>query len=203
MDSKRNRRNLCGQVLFDLGSQILGGKLLPGDSIPQEAVLCESMGVSRTVVREAIKSLAAKGHVDSRAKRGTVVLPSSNWNYLDPDVLEWHALADSSGALLESLTEFRRAIEPAAAALAAKHGTDNQLQNISSAFNEMESTIEDVDAFLAADIQFHTAILHATGNPFFSPVANVISKSLESSIRVTKPSTWRQPYVGPSSQTRA
>jgi DNA-binding FadR family transcriptional regulator len=87
------------------------------------------------------------------------------------------------------LTEFRQAIEPAAAALAAERASDEELQTISTACNDMEKSTDSVEGFLAADLRFHIAILHATGNPFFAPVANVISASLESSLRVTN----RQP----------
>lgn len=183
------RRNLCGQIVHDLGRQILAGGVKPGESLPQETTLCEQMGVSRTVIREAIKSLAAKGLVQSRAKRGTIVLPAKSWNYLDPDVLHWQTQSDSDGQQLSFLTEFRQAIEPAAAALAARRATDDQLRSITEACHEMERATDSVEGFLAADLRFHTAILHATGNPFFAPVANVISASLESSLRVTN----RQP----------
>ncbi len=185
MENMRSRRNLCGQVVHDLGCQILAGDVKPGDPLPQEAVLCDKMGVSRTVIREAIKSLAAKGLVDSRAKRGTIVLPARSWNYLDPEVLDWQSRADTGDSQLFFLTEFRQTIEPAAAALAAERASDEQLQAIREAFEQMEENTDKVDEFLKADLQFHTEILHATGNLFFSPVANVIHVSLASSLRVT------------------
>lgn len=147
------------------------------------------MGVSRTVVREAIKSLAAKGLVESRAKRGTIVLPPRAWNYLDPDVLDWQSRADVDGRHLIHLTELRQTIEPAAAALAAERASEDELNLISDACEEMAQTAHSVEDFLVADRRFHTEILHATGNPFFSPVANVISVTLEASLRVTN----RQP----------
>ena len=185
METMRSRRNLCGQVVHDLGCQILAGKVKPGEPLPQEAVLCDKMGVSRTVIREAIKSLAAKGLVDSRAKRGTIVLPARSWNYLDPEVLDWQSRADTSDSQLFFLTEFRQAIEPAAAALAAERATDEQLQLIRDAFERMEQHTDSVEEFLQADLEFHSEILHAAGNLFFSPVANVIHVSLASSLRVT------------------
>jgi DNA-binding FadR family transcriptional regulator len=143
------------------------------------------MGVSRTVVREAIKSLAAKGLVDSRAKRGTIGRSARSWNYLDPEVLDWQARADVDGRYLFHLTELRQTIEPAAAGMAAQRATDEDLRLIAEACEDMARTADSVEDFLAADIRFHVEILHATGNPFFAPVANVISTSLESSLRVT------------------
>jgi DNA-binding FadR family transcriptional regulator len=167
----------------------LAGDVKPGDPLPQEPALCDQMGVSRTVVREAIKSLAAKGLVESRPKRGTIVRPARAWNYLDPEVLQWQANTDASGQLLFYLTEFRQTIEPVAAAMAAERASEEELQRIKNAYQEMERTADSLEAFQAADVSFHTEILHATGNPFFAPVANVISVSLESSLRVTN----RQP----------
>ena len=175
-------RNLCGQVVDDLGCRILAGKVQPGDALPQEWTLCDQLGVSRTVVREAIKSLAAKGLVESRAKRGTIVRPARAWNYLDPQVLDWQVRADEDGRHLTQLTELRQTIEPPAAAMAAKRATDEQLRRIAQACEEMARTADDVEDFLTADIQFHVEILHATGNPFFAPIANVISASLASSL---------------------
>lgn len=185
MKNQRSRRNLCGQVIYDLGCRILAGQVEPGSALPQEWTLCEEMGVSRTVVREAIKSLAAKGLVESRPKRGTIVRPARSWNYLDAEVLDWQAEADVDGHHLSHLTEFRQTIEPAAAAMAAERATEEQLASIVAAYDEMEGSADSVKAFLAADLTFHVEILHATGNPFFAPVANVISVSLESSLRVT------------------
>ncbi len=182
------RRNLCGQVVDDLGRRILAGEVQPGEPLPQEWTLCDQMGVSRTVVREAIKSLAAKGLVDSRAKRGTVVRPSRAWNYLDPEVLQWQVGADAEGHLFH-LVELRRTIEPAAASMAAERATEESLKLISDVFEDMRRSAGNVEDFLAADIRFHVEILHAAGNPFFMPIANVISTSLESSLRVTN----RQP----------
>jgi DNA-binding FadR family transcriptional regulator len=189
MEISRSRRNLCGQVVHDLGRRILAGEVKPGEPLPQEWTLCDQMGVSRTVVREAIKSLAAKGLVETRAKRGTIVRPAQAWNYLDPEVLDWQARADLDGRHLFHLTELRQTIEPPAAGMAAERATDEHLQLISRACEEMERTADSVEDFLAADIQFHVEILHATGNPFFAPIANVISASLASSLRLTN----RQP----------
>ena len=147
------------------------------------------MGVSRTVIREAVKSLAAKGLVESRPKRGTIVRSPKSWNFLDPEVLDWQTSTDLGGRYLFHLTELRQTIEPTAAAFAAERASDESLELIRKACEEMARTADNVEAFLAADRQFHTEILHAAGNPFFSPVANVIAASLDTSLRVTN----RQP----------
>lgn len=179
------RQNLCGQVVHDLGRRIVRGEVQPGDALPQEPSLCEELGVSRTVVREAVKVLSAKGLVDSRPKRGTVVRPDRTWNMLDAEVLQWRTEADPDGQHLAHLTELRQTIEPAAAAMAASRASDEDVAQIVAAFQEMVDSVTSLDKFLKADLRFHVEVLHASGNPFFAPVANVVSSALLSSLRVT------------------
>ena len=181
----RVKQNLCGQVVYDLGRQIVRGDVQPGEALPQEAALCQQLGVSRTVVREAVKVLSAKGLVDSRPKRGTVVRSRKVWNFLDPEILLWRTESDTDGQCLMHLTELRQAVEPAAAGMAATRAEDDQVSLIAKAFEAMQEAVENVDDFLAADLQFHVEVLHASGNPFFAPVANVVSSVLLSSLRVT------------------
>jgi DNA-binding FadR family transcriptional regulator len=179
------RQNLCGQVVHDLGRRIVRGEVQPGDALPQEPSLCEQLGVSRTVVREAVKVLSAKGLVDSRPKRGTVVRPDRSWNMLDVEVLQWRTEADPDGQHLAHLTELRQTVEPAAAAMAASRASDDDVAQIVAAFEEMADSVTSLDKFLKADLRFHVEVLHASGNPFFAPVANVVSSALLSSLRVT------------------
>lgn len=179
------RQNLCGQVVDDLGRRIVRGEVQPGDTLPQEPSLCEELGVSRTVVREAVKVLTAKGLVDSRPKRGTVVRPDRSWNMLDAEVLQWRTEADPGGQHLAHLTELRLAVEPAAAAMVASRASDAELARIAEAFQAMVDSVASVEKFLDADLRFHVEVLHASGNPFFAPVANVVSSALLSSLRVT------------------
>ena len=185
MLNKPNRNNLSTQVTNYLGEMILSGECKPGESLPQEEMLCEQLSVSRTVIREAIKSLAAKGLVNSRPRLGTEVLPMDCWNYLDPQVLEWHGKGDHTLQMLHHLTELRQAIEPAAAEMAAIRASDEELAAIQSAYQEMKDHINNMDIYLSSDLAFHIAILKATGNPFFSPIANVVETALQTSLEMT------------------
>ena len=76
-------KNVHGNTVDHLGEAIVAGRYAPGASIPPEPLLCEELGVSRTVVRESVKSLIAKGLVTSGPKVGTRVLPSDAWNWFD------------------------------------------------------------------------------------------------------------------------
>jgi DNA-binding FadR family transcriptional regulator len=84
--------------------------------MPPEPMLCESLGVSRTVVREAVKSLVAKGLLVTGPKVGTRVLPSEQWNWFDPDVVAWQSKAGLTREFLRDLQELRRVVEPAGGA---------------------------------------------------------------------------------------
>lgn len=185
METTPSRHNLCAQVVHDLGRRIISGGFQPGGALPQEAVLCRQLGVSRTVVREAVKILAAKGLVETRPKRGTVVRPASHWSYLDPHVLRWQTEGDVDGRQLLHLTELRQAVEPAAARMAALRASEQEIAKIGEACRAMHDSVGDVDAFLDADLCFHVLVLHASGNPFFAPVANVVNSVLLASLRVT------------------
>ncbi len=185
MPLEASPRNLCGHVVHELGSRIVRGEVSPGETLPHENALCQELGVSRTVVREAVKTLAAKGLVEPRPKRGTVVQPRDNWNVLDRDVLEWNARSDRPEAFLRHLIELRQAVEPAAASLAARRADEAGVARIEQACREMHDSVNDSDAFAQADLAFHLAILDAAGNPFFAPVANVIRSAMHSSLRVT------------------
>src|SRR6266508_3486723 len=132
------RRGLHGAVVHEIGMRILNGELMPGDALPDNG-LVDEQAVSRTVVREAIKVLAAKGLVESRPKIGTLVRPRRDWNLLDPDVLAWQIEAGLDARFLEQALELRRMIEPGAARLAAERATDEQVAALFEAYEAMAS----------------------------------------------------------------
>ena len=84
-------KNVHGNTVDHLGEAIVAGRYAAGASMPPEPMLCEELGVSRTVIREAVKSLVAKGLVSTGPKVGTRVLPEEQWNWFDPDVIMWQS----------------------------------------------------------------------------------------------------------------
>ena len=86
-------KNVHGNTVDHLGEAIVAGRYAAGSSLPPEPMLCEELGVSRTVVREAVKSLIAKGLITTGPKVGTRVLSEDNWNWFDPDVISWQSKA--------------------------------------------------------------------------------------------------------------
>ena len=177
-------RNLTHGIVDDLGIAIIKGKMAPGALFP-EAELCSRYQVSRTVLREAVKMLTAKGLIRSRPRQGTHVLPERDWNMLDPDVLRWLMERKFSFELLMDFTEVRMAIEPKAAARAASKADEKKKQNILQAIKRMEAAERGKDDPLESDIAFHIAILEASGNRFFSDLTGIVRAALFFSIKRT------------------
>lgn len=181
----KQTHNLTQQLTHKLGLAIVNGHYPVGEGMPSEASLCEEFEVSRSSTREAVKMLSAKGLVSSRPKQGIKVLSESNWNMFDTDVLSWILESKPSLKLLKEFTQVRFAIEPVAAELAAKNATPKQLQNIKKALGRMADAEEGLDDPLDADINFHSAILEASGNRFFLQLTQFINTALRVSIRYT------------------
>jgi DNA-binding FadR family transcriptional regulator len=171
-------RGLLGRVVEEIGLRILNGSYIPREALPIEPELMEELRISRTVLREAIKILSAKGLVESRPKTGTRVRPREQWNLLDPTVLHLYCQVVEYSTFAASFQQVRVVIEPEAAALAAAHRTRPQLNALEEAYEAMEAAKE-ITGWTAADLRFHEAILDATGNPFMRPLGALISTALE------------------------
>jgi GntR family transcriptional regulator, galactonate operon transcriptional repressor len=171
------RRGLHGAVVHEIGVRIVNGELQPGDTLPDNGPLDEA-GVSRTVVREAIKVLAAKGLVESRPKVGTRVRPRPDWNLLDPDVLAWQIEAGPDARFLEQALELRRMIEPGAARLAAVRATDAQIAALYEAYEAMAAAGDDLDAFMGPDLRFHSLLLEACRNELLEHMSEIFTAVL-------------------------
>ena len=176
-------RNLTNGLQETVGRSIVGGAFV--DGFPTEAELSRIYGLSRSVTREAVKMLTAKGLLSARPKVGTVVEPSDRWNLLDPNVLRWLLERKFSLDLLRQFSELRLAIEPTAAAFAAQYPDSPAIAAIEAGFARMKSAAVGEDDVLEADIQFHIAILHATQNPFFGQFEELVRTALHTSIQFT------------------
>jgi len=174
-----SNRSLHGQIVHELGRQIVAGRFRAGEVLPREELLAEQLQVSRTALRESLRVLGSKGLIETRQKIGTRVRESSHWNLLDPDVLSWHGAALPELEFVEQLAEMRELVEPAAAALAAARRTDAQLARLRAAYDAMAAAA-DMEAWAAADLRFHHAVLDATGNALLRPLFSVIETALGS-----------------------
>jgi len=178
-------RSLNQRVAHELGLRILDGSYRPGETIPSEVELCARLGVSRTALREAIKFLSSKGLVTPRVKVGTIVNPRRQWNFFDPTVLEWLLAVGDIGPFLVKLWALRKAVEPAAAAMAAENAGFSDFEALHDSYQAMAAGAEDHDAWVAADLRFHQAIYAATANEFFWPVGRLLAPAFAAGLRVT------------------
>jgi DNA-binding FadR family transcriptional regulator len=177
-------RNLTYGLLDSLGRAIVTGHY-DEHAFPTEADLAKRHGVSRSVTREAVKMLTAKGLLTARPRKGTTVQSPARWNLFDSDVLRWLLERKFSLELLRQFTELRIAIEPAAAALAAQAADAAGIAAIRAGFARMEAAEAGDDDPLDADIAFHVAILAASANPFYAQFRDVVETALRTSIRFT------------------
>jgi DNA-binding FadR family transcriptional regulator len=185
LPARARRSNLHIAVSDALGTQVIAGTLPVGTLLPKEAELGARFGVSRTVVREAVKVLISKGLLDSGSGIGTWVLPAHRWNFLDPTVFSWARAGGSVELVIANLFTFRNAVEPAAAAEAARCGTRQQFSVIRSALDVMRAEDTDFDAWVDADVQFHTAIYIASNNVFLASLAALFREYFEMSFSVS------------------
>ena len=178
------RKSMHARIVRDLGMRIVAGEFAPGERLPAEATLLAEFEVSRPVLREATRVLVAKGLVLSRQRAGAKVRPRSEWHLLDPDVLYWLIQTQPPAVFVETLMTVRRVFEPAAAALAARVASDEDLRGISAAYAGMESarTAEDI---LEPDLAFHRRIAEATNNPLLAYIGNMLSLALRESIKLS------------------
>jgi len=178
------RRGLHGLVVEDLGRHIVSGAAPPGQRLPQEPALAVEYDVSRTVVREALRVLAAKGLLDARPMRGTLVRPRRDWRLLDPDLLRWSLESEDVSSLLRHLLDVRLMVEPAAARLAAERASGVEREAIERACDGLVGSLGDPEAFIEADLALHGAIIAATGNPLLGELIAAIETALRLGRRI-------------------
>ncbi|MDI5978188.1 FadR/GntR family transcriptional regulator [Amycolatopsis magusensis] len=169
-------RGVHGQTVAALGARIVAGEI--GDGVVLDlAELGRELDVSMTALREALKVLAAKGLVEARQKRGTYVRSREHWNLLDSDVIRWRSEAGDTAEVLRDLAEVRAVLEPAAASLAARRRTDQDLAELDAALADMRSAA-DPAAEVAADLRWHRGLLRATGNQMLTRMDVFIEPAL-------------------------
>ncbi|MFD1612326.1 FadR/GntR family transcriptional regulator [Sphingomonas tabacisoli] len=147
-----------------IGTPIVTGHRPPGEILAKEVELAQQFGLSRSVIREALATLAAKGLIESRPRAGTRVRSRSAWNLLDPDVLAWMFEGAPPLSFIRSLFQLRLIIEPAAAELAATERRTDQLARMRDALDAMARYGLAIPEGQAADQEFHRALLDGTAN---------------------------------------
>ncbi|MBO1000656.1 FadR family transcriptional regulator [Bacillus sp. SD075] len=171
-------QNRSEELVHELGRKIVTGEFVSGQTLPKVEVLSEMYGVSRTVVREALKGLATRKLIRSNQRSGTSVLPRSVWQWWDFDVLTWIIDDENNSDFILHLTDVRMGLEPMAAALAAKRATDEDIVKIKACFYNLEQSVGDPRAWAKADYEFHQSILHASYNDLMIGTIQMLHKAL-------------------------
>lgn len=169
--------NVHDRLARRIGERILAGEFASGTVLPNEAAWGKIYGVSRTAVREAIKTLIGKGLILSRPKIGSRVEPRERWNLLDRDVLSWHRSAIDRRSFATSTQEARRIIEPGIAELAARNRTAPQLDALLKTLENMKYA-KSSPQMIEADVAFHSALLLAANNALLVPFGIIIEQAL-------------------------
>ncbi len=183
---KTGARSAHRAVTEGIGLGILKGEFKSGELLPSPEELALRYKVSRTVQREAFKTLAAKGLVASKTKVGTWVTPPRSWNMFDAELLEWRTRLGMDPEFIASLFEVRRALEPEAAALAAQRRTPEQLQKLREIARTM-SECSDSGRFIELDLAFHVLISDASANPFLQSLGGLIEAALAAAFARSTP----------------
>lgn len=166
-------------VLDVVGSRIVQGTLPPGSVMTLDQIQVE-FGISRTVAREIMRILEAMSLIESRRRVGLIVKERSQWSVFNPQIVRWRLAGADRDMQLRWLTELRVAIEPWAANLAASNTDASVGADLLKLSGEMRSYGElgDLEAFLDADVRFHTTLLQGSGNEMFAALSTVVAEVL-------------------------
>lgn len=178
LTNDRNTASAHAQTARDIGIAIVTGRYPPGSILPGEYDLAEQRGISRGVVREALRMLSGKGLIVSKPKTGTRICDRARWNLLDPDVLAWMFEGEPPAGFVDNLFQLRMIVEPAAAELAAQLRTGEQLSQMGHALEEMARHGLASATGQAADQRFHHIILEATANELLVSLAGSIGAAV-------------------------
>lgn len=169
------QKNLSYILAEKLARRILAGEYEPETILPGEMALGEKFGVSRTAVREAIKTLTAKGMVLPRPRIGTRVMPQSNWNFLDKELLTWWMTEVNGKDVIDHFLVMRSSLEPQACLLAAIQGNAEQKGQLNALMEEMVKLKKhfDRERWIEVDMAWHERIYQMSGNPFLTSFASL------------------------------
>ncbi|MET3599720.1 FadR/GntR family transcriptional regulator [Martelella mangrovi] len=179
-------RKVMAGCLSEFVNAIVGGEMPEGALLPSEAELMARFKVSRTTLRETMQYMVAQGLIRSRPRAGTVVQPRAAWNMLDPLLLDAALDHEQDFAFYDALLQAREVLEPVSARQAATNADNAALIAVTEAFEAMvEASGRDTEAWSQADLDFHTAILAASGNWVFVQFGVAIRGALLASFRLT------------------
>lgn len=174
LSGRQSAKNYHSYVITEVGLAIASGRQAVGSILPNDAEMMDAYGVSRTVLREALKTLEAKGLVEARAKVGTRVLPRNRWNLFDRQVLGWIQESGPDTAFLTSFVELRDTIELQTAGLAAQRRSAEQLRMLVYWQNQRSQSATMPEPYALAEFEFHRILCEATQNPFLRAASALV-----------------------------
>lgn len=180
-------RSSHARVVDQLGRAIIAGEFPEGATLPGDPQLLDRFGVSRSVLREAMKTLAAKGLVRAKSRVGTRVNPRAAWNFVDSDVITWTMQSGMSAEFIDHLSEMRLAFEPAAARLAALNATAEEIAALFGIAARIDNPRHSRESVAQEDLNFHLAVAAMSRNPFMRSVTTLIEAALAVSFQMSSP----------------
>lgn len=170
-DQRFEHRRLHERVVEQIVADVIGGGYAPGTCLPTEPELAGQFGVSRAVIREAVRILAAKRLVTVKHGSGVWVRPADEWDGLDPLVLTHRLRRGHDARLIDHLLEARRIVEVEVAGLAAERCTAADLAELGGIVVAMRESLADDRRFAALDLAFHDGLFRAAQNPLLREMA--------------------------------
>jgi DNA-binding FadR family transcriptional regulator len=183
----RKTRTSHAQVVDELGRAIVAGTYPVGSILPGDLELAQRFKVSRTVLRETMKTLAAKGMVVAKARVGTRVTERSLWNMFDSEIIAWHFDNGVTEEFLLQLYDIRLAFEPFAAGLVAERATGEDIAHLRALALVMAEPGHTTESLALADLRFHLAVADASHNPFMRTLGSLIEAALVGMFRISTP----------------
>ncbi len=187
LSGRHAARNFHTFVINEIGRAIVSGAFPVGSVLASDAVMMEQYGVSRTVLREAVKTLEAKGLVEARPKVGTRVSPRSRWNFFDSQVLAWHFHAPDDPHFFENLFEVRAALEVPAIEGAARHRTAEHVRLMKYWLHQAATSGDGVEQFGLATLEIHSIIAESAHNTLLRSVVGVVELLLALALTRDRP----------------
>src|ERR1700745_4347230 len=155
---------LSDQVTRELARRIANGEIGDDVPLPTEVEICKEFGVSKATAREVIRALAERGFVDVRQGRRMQLRRATEWNQLDPLMIELIDDPEVARRYLADVHYVRTLIEPEVAARAALGANDEQIDRARESLHAMERSLDDPDSYLESDVAFHRELAAATGS---------------------------------------
>ncbi len=183
----RKTRTSHAQVVDELGRAMVAGTYPVGSILPGDAELAQRFKVSRTVLRETMKTLAAKGMVVAKARVGTRVTEKNLWNMFDSEIIAWHFDNGVTEEFLLQLYDIRLAFEPFAAGLVAERATGDDIAHLRELALVMAEPGHTTESLALADLRFHLAVSDASHNPFMRTLGSLIEAALVGMFRISTP----------------